>query len=71
LSASNENHTQAGIVTVDTNAASALATAGSITALLGQPNGYASLDSGGKIPPAQLPTGAGASLFTPVGTLLR
>lgn len=71
LSAGNENHTQAGIVTVDTNANTALATAGAISALLGQPGGYASLDSSGHVPSTQLPTGAGASLFTPIGTLLR
>ena len=37
------------------------------TANKGQPNGYASLDSGGKIPVAQLPASAGVGTVTSVG----
>lgn len=69
LSSVNMDHIQDGISTVESTAVAANATAGSISALLGQPSGYASLDASGRVPPGQLPTGAGASLITPLGAL--
>jgi microcystin-dependent protein len=61
---------QAAIVELDTEKADATATSAALatkqaTSEKGQPNGYASLDSGGLVPSAQLPSGVPTGVVMP------